>query len=65
MTRRVRILARLLAVLLGYLVALRFAQWDHHVPGYGYSQPGDDPLAVIVWIAVALVLWRVGDILTK
>lgn len=57
-----RAILRLLAVAIGYLVALDFSRVDHWA-WYGPSQ-GDDPLALAVWLLVAGAMWVVSDRLT-
>ena len=65
---RARGASRCLSIVSGFVVGDVVSQHDASwLPGYGHSTAanGGDPLALVVGIVAALVLWKVGDALTR
>ena len=58
---------RALSLAIGYLIALWVSQHDSSWIGYGPSDQGTggDPLALMVFASVSIILWRVSSALTK
>ena len=50
---------RALSVGVGWGAGDVATRYTHLMPGYGRSMPGDDPLALVVAVAVAALCWRV------
>ena len=57
--------ARVIGIAIAYLIALWVAANDYRVPGYGHSQNGDNPIALVAFFAVAVILWRAFDKITE